>query len=80
MITVDDAKNIVEQQFKGTKARAAYDYGDYYMIVAPHSDDDYSDPMYVVHKASGKYRFLNPLENIESFSKTMSHGPIKIYE
>lgn len=81
MITVDQAKNIVEEHFRGAKAQAAYDYGkEYYLIIAPTSQNDYSDPNYIVHKESGKYRFLNPLENLKAFSASMNAVPIKIYD
>lgn len=80
MITIDEAKSIVEKNFKGAKAREVYKYGEkYYMIVAPAEKNDMNDPFYIVGIADGKYRFLNPLENIEEFNKSIENGPIKTY-
>lgn len=81
MISVDGAREIIESNFKGAKAKAIYDYGkEFYLVIAPTSDGDYSDPNYIVSKSDGKYRFLNPLENMELFSDAMQAGPIKVFD
>ena len=78
MITVGEAKSIIESHFEGSKAREAYKYGDkFYMLMAPRGDGDSSDPIYLVGISDGKYRYLNPLEDIDEFNKTIENGPIK---
>lgn len=81
MITVDDAKSIIETHFKGTKATQAYKYADkFYLIIAPSKKGDVSDPMYLVGIADGKYRFLNPLEDLDAFNESIENGPIKTFD
>lgn len=80
MITVDEAKAIVEKHFDGTKAKAAFKYGEkFYMILAPTAENDNNDPFYIVGIADGKYKFLNPLEDLDKFNKSMEDGPIKTF-
>jgi hypothetical protein len=80
MITVDEAKSIVEEHFEGSKPQSAYKYGDdFYMIIAPSGENDHNDPFYIVGIADGKYRFLNPLEDIDKFNKCWENGPIKVF-
>lgn len=79
MITIDEAKSIVEDRFK-VKVKTVLKYGDeFYLLMAPHSDTDYSDPMYLVGIADGRCRFLNPLEDFEAFQKSIDNGPLKQY-
>lgn len=80
MISLEQAKSIIESKFKGAKAEAAYKYGDkFYLIMAPSGRDDANDPFYLVDIGSGKYRFLNPLEDIDKFNDAMENGPIKTF-
>lgn len=78
MITIEAAKSIIEDHFDGVKVKAAYEYGDkFYMFLAPTGENDNNDPFYIVGIADGKYRFLNPLEDIDEFNKSIEKGPIK---
>lgn len=80
MKSIAEAKSIVEKNFKGAKAQAVYKYGrDFYLFVAPSGENDTNDPFYIVSIADGKYRFLNPLENIDKFNESMEAGPIKAF-
>ena len=80
MISIDQAKSIIESNFKGSKAKEVYKYkDDYYMIIAPSGEKDYNDPFYIVGIADGKYRFLNPLEDIDAFNDSLENGPIKTF-
>ena len=80
MISLEQAKSIIESKFEGAKAEAAYKYDDkFYLIVAPSGNGDTNDPFYLVDIGSGKYRFLNPLEEIDKFNDAMENGPIKTF-
>lgn len=81
MISLNDAKSIIEKNFKGSKVKAAYMYGkDYYLLFAPSGENDHNDPFYIVGIADGKYRFLNPLEDIDKFNDAIEKEPIKTFE
>lgn len=81
MIDLNNAKSIIEQHFKGAKPKAAYKYDNkYYLFVAPANEKDDNDPFYIVSIADGKYRFLNPLEDIDKFNEAIENGPIKTFE
>lgn len=80
MISLEQAKSIIESHFKGAKAEAAYKYDNkFYLIVAPSGKGDTNDPFYLVDMGNGKYRFLNPLENIDKFNNAIENGPIKTF-
>ena len=80
MIDLNTAKSIVEKHFKGAKVKSAYMYDDkFYLFVAPTSENDMNDPFYIVDVSDGKYRFLNPLEDIDKFNEAMEKGPIKSF-
>lgn len=80
MITVEQAKSVVEANFEGAKTKEIYKYkGRYYLVVAPSGAKDYNDPFYIVGIADGKYRFLNPLEDIDAFNDALESGPIKTF-
>lgn len=79
MITVFQAKSIIEKNYKA-RVKAVYDYKkDYYLVTAPKSDKTYDDPMYLVNKRNGDYRFLNPMEDIQAFNLTVIKGPLKTF-
>ena len=81
MISLDEATKSIQQHFPGAKPKAAYNYKDkFYLIMAPSMKNDMNDPMYIVDIATGKYRFLNPLEDIDAFNKSIEDGPIKVFE
>lgn len=80
MIDLGAAKSIIEEHFKGSRVQEAYVYDKkYYLLVAPTGKRDMNDPFYIVDVNNGKYRFLNPLENIEKFNEAIKRGPIKRY-
>lgn len=80
MIDLKTAKNIIETNFPESKPTGAYMYKDkYYLIVAPSGKDDANDPFYIVDASNGDYRFLNPLEDIDSFNKSIERGPIQLF-
>lgn len=78
MIDVNQAVEIVTKHFSEARPKEIYKYKDkFYMIVAPASENDPSDPFYIVNISNGDYRFLNPLEDIGAFNKALESGPIK---
>ena len=80
MIDLNEAKSIIERNFEGSKVQAAYQYDKkFYLLVAPTEENDNNDPFYIVDIASGKYRFLNPLEDIDKFNESIEAGPIKTF-
>ena len=80
MIDLNEAKSIIEKNFDGAEVKEAYQYDKkYYLLVAPTGENDSNDPFYIVDIASGKYRFLNPLEDIDKFNESIEKGPIKTF-
>lgn len=81
MIDLNEAKSIIEHKFEGSKVQAAYQYDKkYYLLVAPSGENDNNDPFYIVDIGTGKYRFLNPLEDIDKFNESIENGPIKVFD
>ena len=81
MIDLNTAVETVKEHFHGAQPKEAYMYKDkFYMIVAPQSEKDMNDPFYIVDIATGKYRFLNPLEDMEAFNEALENGRIKSFE
>lgn len=80
MINLNTAVETIKEHFPKAKPKAAYMYKErYYLIVAPQMERDVNDPFYIVDASDGKYRFLNPLEDMEAFNKAMESGPIKTF-
>ena len=81
MISLMDAKKIVEKRFPEAKVEAAYKYTDqYYLFVAPSVENDVNDPFYIVDIDDGKCRFLNPMEDFDAFDSALSSTPLKKYQ
>ena len=79
MITIDKAKEIVENNFKNVKPELVYRYDKtYYLFYAPtnNSEEMDYDPYYIVDIHNGKYRVLNPFENFLAFNNAVEKGPI----
>lgn len=80
MIGLDEAKSIIESKFEGARVKEAYRYKNkFYLLVAPRGEKDANDPFYIVDIGTGKYRYLNPLEDMDAFNKSIEDGPIKTY-
>lgn len=80
MITVDDAKNRLESKYADLEADSAYEYGDkYYLFLAP-TEGSMNEPYYIVDKYSGKSRYLNPLEDFDTFCDAMENRLIKKFK
>lgn len=78
MISISEAANIIREHFEGAKPGAVYIYKDkYYLIFAPRGKGDINTPIYIVGIADGKYRFLNPMEDIDAFNEAMEKGAVK---
>lgn len=81
MIDLGRAVDIIEEHFPKAEPKEAYMYKKkFYLIMAPSGENDRNDPFYIVDVANGDYRFLNPLEDIDSFNGALERGPIKIFD
>ena len=83
MISVEQAKGILEKRFPDAGVKSSYMYKDsFYLFLAPDKNadgTDYNDPYYIIDVENGNIRFLNPLEDLEAFMKAMSDNLIKDY-
>lgn len=79
MISVDEAKKMLESKYKDISADVAYEYGDkYYLFLAP-TNGNMNEPYYLVDKFSGKARYMNPLEDFDLFIDSTENHQIKSY-
>lgn len=83
MISVEEARGILEKRFPDAIVKSSYMYKDsYYLFYAPDKnvgDVDYNDPFYIVSVDGSKTRFLNPLEDFEAFRTAINENHIKSY-
>lgn len=78
MIDINRALDIIKKQFPEVKPSKVYMYkNDYYMIVGETSGKKQIDPFYLVDRGNGRYRQLNPLEDMAAFDAMIKRGPIK---
>ena len=79
MISVDEAKKMLESKYADISAEVAFEYGDkYYLFIAP-TNGSRNEPYYLVDKFSGKARYMNPLEDFDLFIDATENRQIKSY-